>query len=197
MAKTQSSFALSDESKQLLAELAQRLGISKDAVLDLAIRAYARRASVASDPDDSRSDVLLNRRHAALALGVSPHVITQLYAQGRIRGVATSDGEMYSRQDVLRVARELASERAQHTGWDNREGDMDETARDELTVVPGTFETTGPPRVEAECPHCCHNMRHSIQQRVHCNGPCDFPVECESCAQSFRVDPSASSYPEG
>ncbi len=97
MSKTQSSFALSDESKQLLAELAQRLGISQGTVLDLAIREYARRAGVASDPDASRSDVLVNRRHVALALGVSPHVSTQLYAQGRIRGVATSDGEMYSR----------------------------------------------------------------------------------------------------
>ncbi len=109
MAEFQFGHVLSDKTEQLLKELAERMEMSDDEVLEEAVRMYA--SSKTPSAEDEAADMSMDRISAATALDASPAVVVQLAEAGRIRVVHTEQGDRYSRQDIEREAQALGRDR--------------------------------------------------------------------------------------
>ncbi len=109
MADFRFGHVLSDETEQLLRELAERLDMTDDEVLEEAVRMYA--TTAAPNPEDETADMSMDRISAAIALDASPAMVVQLAEAGRIRMVRTEQGDRYSRQDIQREAEALGRDR--------------------------------------------------------------------------------------
>ncbi|MDQ3856241.1 MAG: hypothetical protein M3281_07605 [Chloroflexota bacterium] len=111
MTTWQFGHVLSDDAERMLQQLTEYLGLPPDEVIEIALQEYAARTLRTSVQE--AADLVLGRREAALALDGSPALVKELASSGRIRSITTEDGDRYSREDVERVAEELAREREQ------------------------------------------------------------------------------------
>ncbi len=64
----------------------------------------------------------------------------------------------------------------------------------ELLIVPGRFSSMDPPLVNAVCPRCSAEGEYHALVVGDTTLPEHFPVECNSCGEPFRVDPSGTWY---